>query len=263
MDVHVMLRGLLMFKSVMKIINKTFSKDEELEVIFSSRLVVNNEISPARVILKEAAALKKAKQYNEACEKLILAFESDDAHDLMLKEKMRLPMYLQLAKRSEEGWENLCEINEKFRDTVSQAEISNQMRIFLQKEKKFKDALVYAVWNICKELERDKRNIQNCIQHADMIASTNTNYLHIPVRNKKSYGETPKGNVITDSAFQLFNDRIDSGVSIISISDRITTLLKKLKKSEDLDMISRSISKYLKSNDDYNFSDVEKLIESN
>jgi hypothetical protein len=75
----------------MKIISKTFSKEEEVEVIFSGRLVVNNEISPARVILKEAAALKKAKQYNEACEKLILAFESDDAHDLMLKERLRLP----------------------------------------------------------------------------------------------------------------------------------------------------------------------------
>jgi hypothetical protein len=258
-----MLRGLLMFKSVMKIINKTFSKEEEVEVIFSGRLVVNNEISPARVILKEAAALKKAKQYNEACEKLILAFESDDAHDLMLKERLRLPMYLQLAKRSEEGWRSLCKINEKFRDTVSQAEISNQMRIFLQKEKKFKVALVYTVWSMCKELERDKRNIRNCMQHADMIASTNGNHLHIPIKNKKSYGETPKGNVITDSAFQLFNDRIDSCVSIISISDRITTLLKKLKKSEDLDMISRSISEYLKSNDDYNFSDVEELIESN
>lgn len=252
-----------MFKSVIKFMNNSFSKEEELEVVFSGRYVVKNEINPARLILKEAAALKKAKQYDDACEKLILAFESDGAHDLMLKERMRLPMYLQLAKRSEEGWENLCKINEKFRDTISQAEISNQMRIFLQKEKKFKEALVYTVWSISKELERDRRNIRNCIQHADMIASTNSNYVHIPVRKKKSYGETPKGNVIIDSAFQLFNDRIDSAVSIIGISDRITTLLKKLNRSEDLDMISRSISEYLKLNDDYNFSDVEKLIGSN
>mgnify|MGYP000722394688 CR=1 FL=1 len=234
---------------------------KEVEVFFSGRLVVNNEISPARVILKEAAALKKAKQYDDAYEKLILAFESDGAHDLMLKERMRLPMYLQLAKRSEEGWENLCEINEKFIDTVSQVEISNQMRIFLQKEKKFKEALVYTVWNMCKELERDKKNIRNCIQHADMIASTNSNYVHIPVRNKKSYGETPKGNIITDSAFQLFNDRIDRAVSITGISDRVITLLKKLNRSEEIDDVSSSISGYLKLNEDYKFNDVREFIE--
>jgi hypothetical protein len=40
------------------------------------------------------------------------------------------------------------------------------MRVFLEKEKKYKQALLFVAWSICKEIERDRSNIQDSIDFA-------------------------------------------------------------------------------------------------
>lgn len=90
--------------------------------------------SPARELLKKATALKKDKKYTEACEMLQNAYLSEGANDLMIEERLRLPMYLLLAGKNDEGWEELNRLNSFYRDDFSQPVIANQMRVFCKKE---------------------------------------------------------------------------------------------------------------------------------
>lgn len=90
--------------------------------------------STARNFLMEATALKKAKKYIEACDKLCEAYSADGAENLFIEERLRLPMYLQLAGKNDEGWDELNRLYASY-DQSFQMQIENQMRIFLRKEK--------------------------------------------------------------------------------------------------------------------------------
>jgi len=92
--------------------------------------------SAARDLLIEATALKREKKYAEACEKLREAYSSDGAENLFIEERLRLPMYLLLAGRNDEGWDELNRLNARYADQYSQPIIANQMRIFCKKEGK-------------------------------------------------------------------------------------------------------------------------------
>ncbi|EWH01486.1 hypothetical protein [Halomonas sp. BC04] len=84
---------------------------KETRAVVSASVTLNSEVNPAREMLKEATALKKEKKYDEACEKLREAFSLESANNLMVKERLRLPMYLQLANRNDEGWKIINEMN--------------------------------------------------------------------------------------------------------------------------------------------------------
>lgn len=90
--------------------------------------------SAARNFLKEATALKREKKYIEACEKLREAYSADGAENLMIEDRLRLPMYLQIAGKNDEGWDELNRLSAKYVDQFSQPRIANQMEIFLRKE---------------------------------------------------------------------------------------------------------------------------------
>lgn len=90
--------------------------------------------SAARNVLMEATALKKEKKYIEACDKLREAYVSDGAENLMIEDRLRLPMYLQLAGKNDDGWDELNRLNARYTDQFSQPRIANQMRIFIKKE---------------------------------------------------------------------------------------------------------------------------------
>lgn len=236
-------------------------KEKRKQVKVSATIFANNEINPAREMLKDATALKKEKRYDEACEKLKEAFSIKGAEDLMVKERMRLPMYLQLAKRNDEGWRILNELNVQYTDVFSQAEIANQMRVFLQKERKYTQALVFSVWSICKEVERDRKNIQGSIELADQLALNKEEFRSLTEGKKEELcGKTPNGNPITDSSYQMLNDRIADIVEKEGVIGRIQPLLKKAKKEELLDSLSDSISAYLKVSESYDIRDVRDII---
>lgn len=88
----------------------------------------------ARSLLKEATALKKEKKYIQACEKLREAYSSNDSENLMIEDRLRLPMYLQLAGKNDEGWDELNRLLKKYIDPYSPPIISHQMKVFLKKE---------------------------------------------------------------------------------------------------------------------------------
>lgn len=88
----------------------------------------------ARNLLKEATALKKAKKYVDACDKLREAYSADGAENLMIADRLRLPMYLQLAGKNDEAWDELNRLDAKYVDQYSEAVILAQMSTFLKKE---------------------------------------------------------------------------------------------------------------------------------
>ena len=90
--------------------------------------------SPSRNLLKEATLLKKEKIYIQACDKLREAYLAEGANMLMIEERLRLPMYLQLAGKNDEGWAELNNLLKKHTDQFSNQVILKQMQIFLKKE---------------------------------------------------------------------------------------------------------------------------------
>jgi hypothetical protein len=105
------------------------------EIAGMQEIDLNTEFfSPARTLLKEATALKKEKKYIEACVKLREAYSADGAENLMIEDRLRLPMYLQLAGKNDEGWDELNRLSSRYTDQFSQPRISHQMKIFLRKE---------------------------------------------------------------------------------------------------------------------------------
>jgi len=90
--------------------------------------------SPARDRLKEATALKKENKFVQACSKLREAYSAEGAENLMIEDRLRLPMYLQLAGQNNEGWDELNRLYARYTDQFSQPRIEHQMEIFLRKE---------------------------------------------------------------------------------------------------------------------------------
>ena len=105
-------------------------------------------------LLLEATKLKNDNKITEACEKLKEAYSangslngygpSDAKDEPCITHRLRLPMYLQIAGKSADGWEELKRLNKKYTDVLDQPHISKQIRIFLNKEKKQIDP--YALW---------------------------------------------------------------------------------------------------------------------
>jgi len=89
--------------------------------------------SAARNLLMEATALKREKKYIEACDKLREAYSADGAENLFIEERLRLPMYLQLAGKNDEGWDELNRLYASY-DQSFQPRIEHQMKVFLRKE---------------------------------------------------------------------------------------------------------------------------------
>lgn len=88
-----------------------------------------------RELLKEATRLKTEKKYIEACDKLREAYSADGADNAMIEERLRLPMYLQLAGKNDEGWAELNRLSARYASRYSLSKIEHQIKVFLQKEK--------------------------------------------------------------------------------------------------------------------------------
>ena len=212
-----------------------------------------------RRLLKEATQLKKDKDYDAACEKLKEAYTAAD-DTLLVKQYLRLPMYLQLAGRNDEAWAELNRINITYFDVFSQAEIANQMRIFLEKEKKFRRALDFAVWSLCQSIERDIYNVRQCEKDTNDYAKINKEYGFDDNNDGPTYGETKVGTPITDGAYKWFSDRIANSSSVEGVVAAIQKLMKKLKHEDATLDLANDLSTYLKSTTQFDLRKVQKII---
>lgn len=216
--------------------------------------IIDPFASPARDLLKEATALKKEKKFIEACDKLHEAYLADGAEDLMIEDRLRLPMYLQLAGKNEDGWDELNRLLAKYNDQFSQPTIANQMRVFLQKEGKAKKAVLYGIWTLCKVIEANNKNLDSCYRLADSKE-------RLILDSEPVVGQTPNGNPIYDSSYQFFVDRVNKQFTREEIESHITPLLKKAKLDQLLDSLSSDLREYLLSNKSYDIKDIQIICE--
>ncbi|MDI6688324.1 MAG: hypothetical protein QME06_08920 [Desulfobacterales bacterium] len=245
-------------------IKNLFSKinDNNVSISLTKNDSIQYQESKARSLLKEATKLKKEKKFSEACEKLKEAYIVQGSDELSVKDRLRLPMYLQLAGKNNEGWQILNELNITHVDVSSQADIANQMRVFLQKEKNHKKAVYFGAWNLCKEIERDRSNIKHCLDMSDEFAALDAEYDLSNNSDKKDkvYIHTRKGNPVTDPAYEMFCERVEYSISFDGVKEAIVHLLKKAKLENISDALSRSLSGYLTSKKRYDFAKVQELI---
>jgi tetratricopeptide (TPR) repeat protein len=99
-------------------------------------------------MVKEATALHKAGKLDEAVEKLKTAYKEADEKNLTLtvKDYLKLPPYLQKAKRNDEAWAWFNSlIQHASGDHMALSEIYDKMRLFRQRERQPKDAVKYDV----------------------------------------------------------------------------------------------------------------------
>ena len=151
--------------------------------------------NPSRNLLKEATALKKEKLYIEACDKLSEAYLADGAETLMIEDRLRLAMYLQLAGKSDEGWTELNRLLKIYNDQFSNQTILNQMKVFLKKENN-QDATnpvrVIERVDVPKTSTIDSNLLETWRNNQDMISGLEfsaTMQLRNPLRILERHGE--------------------------------------------------------------------------
>jgi len=202
-------------------------------------------------LLLEATQLKKENKISEACEKLKEAYSANgylngygppDAKDEpCITDRLRLPMYLQIAGNSVSGWEELNRLNKKYTGVLEQPHISKQMRIFLNKEKKHSLAVVYAAWSICTDLQQDKFYIEK---------------LTNDIKQEKKF------KMESASTKQMLSTRSEKAIFSATQDGIKTTLKASLKKAgllNDMDKISLALSDYLQSTENYDFKKVSVI----
>lgn len=224
------------------------------------QLTFKSVTTPARKMLKEAVTLKKEKIYNAAVIKLKEALEAEGASEFTIKERLRLPTYLQLANQNDEGWRVLNQMNIEYIDVYSQLEITNQMRIFLQKEKNHKQALLFLVLSICKEISQDRFCIHQIYESTDDFFQVLSKYGGPLDIETTVYGKTPKGNEISDHRYEVLKNRIMTNLSIEEVSNKIEPILKRLKKTEIKEKMAHEIVEYLNSTSSYDLRSLNLII---
>lgn len=218
----------------------------------------------ARELLKEATTLKKEKKYKEACEKLTEAYATEGAENLTIRQKLRLPMYLQLAGEADEGWRILNEMNITYSDIHSQVAIADQMTSFLNKEKNYKQALIHSLWHYCLEILRLKQHSFEIQQRINQLIE----------ENQKIYGELSRlgvqdtnynqgedrGIQSLESHKASINQETQEKFSLETLRKHFGKLLKKLKREDILESLAVDFQAYLTSNQRYRFSEVRDII---
>lgn len=233
------------------------------------------QASFARELLKEATKLKKENRLVEACAKLREAYEAPDASFLMIEDRLRLPMYLQLTGKNDEGWAVLNELNVRHVDVFSQAIIANQIRVFLEKEGRFRDALTWAAWAICKELERDRvgKATSQEIAHGtsrSLPAPWVKSWVELTeeaggdVEFARKLDEALKCNALEEHGYDagesIFTERIEENTSPAGIASRLQKLLRKAKAQDKAQTLSDALGAYFVRSERFDFREVQLIV---
>lgn len=171
----------------------------------STKTGAQREIASVRNLLKEATALKKQKKYIEACDKLREAYSADGENQLSMSDRLRLPMYLQLAGRADDGWGELNRLNITYLDKGSQIGIAAYMAEFLRNESNYKNAVMFAVWELCLRKELDVETQSYIVRKADQRLDRNKELASLLLtavpETMPATGVTPSGNPIYDVSY--------------------------------------------------------------
>lgn len=224
-------------------IKKIFSKNEETNVSITSQSAYSDEVIR---LLEKATVLKKEKKFDEACLLLKKAY-SLAGERISIQDRLRLPMYLQLDKKNDEGWQDISNLFCLILGNYEQQIISNQIRIFLHKEKRFLGAVPYGIYSYCKKIE----------SYRDYIARKRNSLENNELQRQSYYKLDEESRIFQDGRWEenIINEMLD----INKINDLIQTLLKKTEKENDLDKLSESIYNYIKNRVSYDFIEIKNI----
>jgi len=128
-------------------------------------------------LLKDATALKKQGDITGAIRKLKSAYKAIEKTNIgySVKTFIRLPQYLQLAGQNDEAWREFNNLLLGFPNQLMKKElipmahstIYDKMRLFLQKEKRYKKAVLFEMfsclcWAKGLYLQKRRRDLKEC-----------------------------------------------------------------------------------------------------
>lgn len=139
---------------------------------YSVNIIVNDKGKDAASLLRQATQKKDNGEINEAIELLKKAYKeiAKTNTDFPIETFLRLPLYLQIANRPTEAWEEFNNLikngypnQNKVKELIPmhKAHIYDKMRLFLQREKDFDNAVSYGIFSLISQalgLYNQKRN---------------------------------------------------------------------------------------------------------
>ena len=197
--------------------------------------------------LKQATKMKRSGNLEEAIQLLKKAYDVG-ASEMSIQNCLRLPLYLQQAKKNDEGWEVLCQLlakgwpgGDKFMVHADRSIIYDKMSLFRKREKNFDDALVYGIMSYLEDL----------------------NYAHSSLKydevKKKKLKEILEEDYESDKSPAYWSERLKHLTSDDFISETIKKKLKKTNYEDKFKDIFNLVKGYTKEIPKNNFSIIEDL----
>ncbi|WP_133623031.1 hypothetical protein [Erwinia sp. LJJL01] len=198
-----------------------------------------------RELLKEATRLKKEKRYDEACQTLRVAYQSADVNEVILiQERLRLPMYLLLAGKSNDGWAELNRLSSEYHEPYDLIPIRSQMRIFSEKEGRWNDAILYSAIVYTMVLKNKIHFIKSVHHQADVIAieepikieTVERSFFEFDFRiidaDRKAFAYTENGNPIFDVAHNHMLESLNRMLDLDAIEREFEGLCRRIERPE-------------------------------
>lgn len=214
-----------------------------------------------RTLLKEATALKRAKRYDEAVLMLRRAYETPPG-PMRIEERLRLPMYLQLAGRADEGWGEMNRLSITYVDQASQITISAHIAAFLRKEGKYKTAALFGVWTLFKYKELDVHTHASLVHSADQKPASDAEWKVLglpPIPRGQKTGTTPSGNPIYDVSYPAVKRRLAEDYDSEAIRDLLDRDLAKVAANNVISAMVPDLSHYLTEPPPYDIEALKKI----
>ncbi|MBO1550344.1 hypothetical protein [Yersinia pseudotuberculosis] len=189
-------------------------------------------------LAKEAVRLKKEKRFDEACRTLQIAYQSADVGEFItIQDRLKLPMYLMLSGRANDGWNELNRLGIEHPDRPHQIAIRSAMKEFAEKEGRFNDALFYEVWVYVMQLMELLEFIVVVNDAADkeaqspplVIEKSNGDKVIFDLnKNNVPVAITPNGNPIYDVAYNHMLTRLNRMMDIDEIDTALCASCKRI-----------------------------------
>lgn len=216
----------------------------------------------AKQLLKDSTQLKNSMNYDGACAALRKAYAANP-DGITLSKRLRLPAYLVLAKRNDEAWRDLNELNLKWTEPWAQAEIAKNMSSVLQVEMRYREALVHECWAYAMEIHDRKAFVEGCIASADKEASAGSKSKYAWMdAGRKPTGETPSGNPIYDGSFPSFNKGLKERLSCEAITKKVGSLLLRIADEQSATAFVEKVFALLKTPGKADFVRIRELVAS-
>ncbi len=198
-------------------------------------------------LLKNATAYKRNNEYEKAIEEIKKAYAIMDNNPEYygIDPYLKLPRYLQQTGRNDEGWKELNNLLNKINIMSINygvkmnfyAIVYNQMKVFLQREKNHKEAILMSVYSY--------------------YFSVFGSYYHIQENNQRK--RNFKYEILTE------DDNFDFGYSelttVDNVNQRFLNLLKRIKKEENYVRFEEIIMNHLNNVPNIDFVKIKKEIE--